>query len=485
MKILRFLLAILSLSPLHVLADVRISEIMYDLEGSDSGYEWIEIHNTGTDTVNIESWYFRENEVNHGLTAQGATELAAGERMLVVQNVQQFQDKYGTNLNLLKSSFSLSNTGEELALADENREVVFSYTYNSETGAAGDGNSLQYLGTTWAAGEPSPGEANNHNAVNPGDDNEEENSSTDDGQGGSTKVNKSDQVITEREEDTESYDAYINFPKYLSVHNPVRFRIGVFHNYDGKRIHKKGGRYYVNFGDGKSLYSKERIDTEHRYQIPGDYLVQLSYYSSEHEYRADMDPDVVYEKVIRIHDSDIEIQGHDGYGGLTIANTGPHNIDMSHWKLNYPNDAYTFPKNTILLAKQQLNLSHADLGVVVHSANVHDFYLTNDQGRYVHGNPYTVATPESQAITKEQSVDDIVLGENTSFLDDYRARNSLKQSIDIPESSREVQGEEKKGYRLPLTLLAAALVTLTVMRYLIFMRKREVIDAISAEKRHS
>ena len=93
MKLLRFLLIILFALPGTAFADVVISEIMYDLDGSDSGYEWIEIHNTGSSSVNIASWYFRENDVNHGLTADGPENLEPGGRMLIVQNIEQFESR--------------------------------------------------------------------------------------------------------------------------------------------------------------------------------------------------------------------------------------------------------------------------------------------------------------------------------------------------------------------------------------------------------
>ena len=36
--------------------DVVINEVLYDPEGADSGYEWIELFNAGDQSVNLENW---------------------------------------------------------------------------------------------------------------------------------------------------------------------------------------------------------------------------------------------------------------------------------------------------------------------------------------------------------------------------------------------------------------------------------------------
>ena len=40
--------------------DVVINEIMYDLSGSDTDREWIEIYNKGTSSIDLAEWRFQE-----------------------------------------------------------------------------------------------------------------------------------------------------------------------------------------------------------------------------------------------------------------------------------------------------------------------------------------------------------------------------------------------------------------------------------------
>ena len=39
-------------------ADVLINEVLYDPAGSDGGGEWIELCNSGTETIDISGWTF-------------------------------------------------------------------------------------------------------------------------------------------------------------------------------------------------------------------------------------------------------------------------------------------------------------------------------------------------------------------------------------------------------------------------------------------
>ncbi|RLC45112.1 MAG: hypothetical protein DRH57_08655, partial [Candidatus Cloacimonadota bacterium] len=39
-----------------LLADVKINELYYDHPSSDEGYEWIELYNNGTSSVNLKNW---------------------------------------------------------------------------------------------------------------------------------------------------------------------------------------------------------------------------------------------------------------------------------------------------------------------------------------------------------------------------------------------------------------------------------------------
>lgn len=150
--------AVFFLVPLPVFGALEITEIMYDAEGSDPEHEWIEITNTGKSAVDLSQFRFFEGGVNHKLKiVQGSAIVQASTSAIIAENAESFKDdwpKYAGTL--FDSAFSLSNTGESLALK-KGTEIVFSTEYTSSFGAKGDGSSLHKVGDSWTDALPTPG----------------------------------------------------------------------------------------------------------------------------------------------------------------------------------------------------------------------------------------------------------------------------------------------------------------------------------------
>src|SRR3989338_1733500 len=155
---MRFFTAIiLFLIPASLFANVEITEIMYDVPGSDTGREWIEVRvDTETD---ISNWKLFESGVNHKLIlAMGSPTFPAGGFVVIAGNTEKFLADFPTfSGTLLDSSFSLSNTGETLVMRNNTGTTTDSISYSSSWGARGDGNSLQKDGSIWTYGPPTPG----------------------------------------------------------------------------------------------------------------------------------------------------------------------------------------------------------------------------------------------------------------------------------------------------------------------------------------
>ena len=155
-------LGILILILIPSVSSLEISEIMYDLEGGDEGYEWIEIYNDG-DEINFCEYKFYEAETHHKLDSSSCT-LAAGEYVIIADVTENLD----FSCNLFDSSWqTLSNTGEELCIRDSEKNDVVCVTYSSDWGAAGDGDSLQFVDGEWIAAEPTPGEQNQEPVAEP------------------------------------------------------------------------------------------------------------------------------------------------------------------------------------------------------------------------------------------------------------------------------------------------------------------------------
>ncbi|HPN54733.1 MAG TPA: lamin tail domain-containing protein [Candidatus Moranbacteria bacterium] len=125
--------------------NLLITEIMYDPDGSDTRREWIEIYNQTDQPVDLSGWKFFESDTNHGLTLmQGSFVLPAYGYVVIAENATKFLEEYaGFSGNLLDSSFSLSNEGEELAIKNKTGEIVAQASYSKDSGGNDNGFSLE------------------------------------------------------------------------------------------------------------------------------------------------------------------------------------------------------------------------------------------------------------------------------------------------------------------------------------------------------
>ena len=158
----------------HVVhAQVIVTEIMYDLKaGSDSGREWMEVYNAGASGVKLTDWKLSESGTDHKIKAiAGGDTLPPGSYAVVVDNLEKFKADWPTfSGQLFDSTFSLSNSGETMALRNASSTDDNSITYQTSWGAAGDGNSLNRAPNdtgAFVARAPSPGSLMSAEAIPP------------------------------------------------------------------------------------------------------------------------------------------------------------------------------------------------------------------------------------------------------------------------------------------------------------------------------
>ncbi len=160
-----------ALFPNGALAQVVITEIMYDLEsGADGGREWVEVFNTGTTPIALKTWRVFENGTAHKITpVSGEEMLPPGAYAVIADNAAKFRSDwphYGGQL--FDSAFSLSNSGETIVLRNASSTDIDTATYQNIE-AAGDGNSLNRTssGAPFISRSPSPGSAISVSALAP------------------------------------------------------------------------------------------------------------------------------------------------------------------------------------------------------------------------------------------------------------------------------------------------------------------------------
>ena len=118
----------------HVAENLRITEIMFN--PSEPNEEFIELQNIGDESINLNLVSFT-NGIDFIFPA---IELAPGEYVVVIQNKNVFNARYGTNINILGDySGKLNNDGERIELKDAIGRTILNFRYEDGWRSITDG----------------------------------------------------------------------------------------------------------------------------------------------------------------------------------------------------------------------------------------------------------------------------------------------------------------------------------------------------------
>ncbi len=356
MKLYRFIFIIFCLLcwASAAASSLSITEIMYDLEGSDSAREWIEIYNNSGSSIDLTKYKFFESGSAHNITHyQGSSDVANGEYVVIADNPTNFLNDNPNfpKSNLYDSSFSLANdVGENLAIKDANGNIVFEITYNVDLGANGDGKTLQQNNSgSWTADLPTPGKGLNSNTQN----NSILNNNVDNTNNSNTN-NTNKNTIT-------GGTAFIPYSKdptmQLNIESLKTNIVGKFTNfkpilygYGGENISQ--GTFIWNFGDGQTVTVDSNKPIDHIYNFPGNYIVSCSY-----KYASWYPKTVVTGKTkISIVDSPIILKELylSPSPAVLIVNTKDDEYDISGYIIQTNNQNITIPEGTYIGAKDSI-----------------------------------------------------------------------------------------------------------------------------------
>ncbi|MDB5224783.1 MAG: Lamin globular tail-like protein [Candidatus Adlerbacteria bacterium] len=325
-------------APFSVQASVVITEVMYDPSGSDTGREWIEVTNTGSSAVDISDYKLFEANINHGLTIlTGSANLAAGASAILIGDQAKFGADY-TNFSgtLIKASFSLSNTGEALAIKDGDLSVVDSTSYDPAVGAGGDGNSLARSGSIFVAGTPTPG---SYGAVQVEQQTSQTQTATQ-----ATQTTQATTQTTQTETSVNSGNTPPPLGAEITTNSQALVGAGTSftgHAYDASDKPFTNARYIWNFGDGATAEGQTVL---HTYMYPGSYVVVLDvahgYSSGEATYTISAVP------------ADIALVAQPD-NSLVVINHWSKSLDIGGWILMCPgggiDNTFIIPKRTNVL----------------------------------------------------------------------------------------------------------------------------------------
>lgn len=321
-------------------AQIIINEIMYDIEGADTGREWVEIKNEGSESINVLEWKFFEDGINHKLIlVSGDGNMLGGSYAVISDDSDKFlSDNHKYTGTLFDSSFSLKNTGELISVRNAELNDIDTVTYNTELGAGGDGMSLQLVSGNWDPSFPTPGFANSKTINN-------ETSSL------LGKTVNSNPQNSNNSNLKSPVDLFSTEPQiFANAGNDKSVIVGADSLFEGKSfgLEKKpieNARYLWNFGNGET---KEGQNVLHYYKYPGEYIVILNVSSGEY---SASDRIVVNAFPAELSISKIE----DDF--IEIHNKSDFELSLSWWQLQSGNERFIIPKDTIILPNKKLIFS--------------------------------------------------------------------------------------------------------------------------------
>ena len=110
---------------------VTISEINYKDGDEFNTTDWFEIWNSTSQELNMEGWYFTDDDPEHRFTFEAGTLIPAGERLVVVHNLENFKINYPELTNYTgEFDFKLGTPSDEINLYNSSDELVVSVSYS-------------------------------------------------------------------------------------------------------------------------------------------------------------------------------------------------------------------------------------------------------------------------------------------------------------------------------------------------------------------
>lgn len=466
-------------------ASAAITEIMYDLPGTDSGREWVEVQNTGGEAVSFAQWKFFEGNTNHGLSFfRGEATTSPGGFAVIADDPAKFLlDWPSFSGTLFSSSFSLGNSGEVVALKLDGA-VVDEVSYTSATGASGDGASLQKTTSGWRALSPTPGADASPAGVSSlsGSVAGQASSSGESGSAGTPTPAAS------APGGSGGAPSPIEQKIFVGISAPGKTVVGADVLFEAiafglKKEPLQNARYLWSFGDGGSAEGKRVL---HAYHYPATYVVLVEASSGEWSAteRRDIAAAAPAISIPRIK------EGPDGF--IEVSNSGADDVDLSRWFLRSGSAFFTFPKGTILPARKTTPFAAAITKLAAEQNDTAVLYPNGTLSvRYVPPPPATpvasptIVTPGVSGAGAARRVADVAAKQPGIAVVPQREAEEGEEGVPVSGSTGEfsasvvVSGEGSSSRAALWATAAAALVLVSLGGYVFANRtpRREPTDA--------
>lgn len=331
-------------------AEIVFTEIMYNPEGTDSGREWLEIYNSGSESVDLSAYKLLENNVNHKISSQNdgeSTILESQKYAIIADNPEKFILDFEISGLILDSAFSLKNEGEEIQLINSSAQVVNSLLYSSDLGANSTGNTLQLAENLWIPAKPTPFKENEKIAADESSkDNSKDPSDTQENNNDNNNSSHSSQIELSNYQEKTPLKIGVGRSRLGVINSPIYFK--ATNNQENSRSIK----YLWSFGDGDSEKGEK---VKHSFYSPGIYNVVLNAKNNENL--------AVSRTQVTIKEPKIEanITTRGKLVDVMLINQSDFEVNLGDFFLVLRKDkekqSFAFPQDTIINSFQSLKIA--------------------------------------------------------------------------------------------------------------------------------
>lgn len=349
------IVTILLCAPYSLLhAQIIINEVAWAGSSASANDEWIELRNTGSNSVSLSGWVLEAADGTPAIALDGS--IAAGGFFLLERTDDSSVPSVTADLIY---TGALSNSGEVLRLFNDTGSQVDSVDGSSSWAVGGDAQTratLQRSGAGFITAEGTPKVANQTSGQvteDPPDALDDEDSSDDTGT--ILKTDSSENEEGSSRDREKRYLSEVNLHanrKTVFAGSPVLFYARSFDQREQRYFRIV---YTWNMGDG-TTYRGEEIS--HTYHHPGTYVIALRAVKGSVE--------IVKRRTVIVHEVGATVSDYQlGSGGfIEITNDGSKEINLSQWSIRSGADVFLVPYHTYVLPGASVRIHEEALGFI-------------------------------------------------------------------------------------------------------------------------
>lgn len=351
-----FIATVFFVVPSLVRAQIQVTEIAWMGTAVSANDEWIELYNSGSESVDLSGWSLSAADGTPNITLSGS--IGSGEYKLLERTDDT---TYPGIPALVIFTGALGNEGESLTLMQGSTAIQsLSFSGGWPAGDVATKKTMQWNGSAWVTADSTAGAVATATSDETDDTTDEGTTDETDEETNDNEEEADDESITtetpsggRRTVTRKKYDDMVfelDFPSRVVAGDPAEFRAQAL-DFDRTKLHK--GEYIFNMGDGtiKTFarnWHKDGSGFMHTYDYPGTYHISIHYYLTRF---GDAPPDVDDTFTIEVVPATISIAGIRPDGAIEMKNLSGSAVDISNWYLRDANGAvFTIPEASTILA---------------------------------------------------------------------------------------------------------------------------------------